>query len=208
MEERKNLVTLKGVLSTNIVDKQEIWGMKHDCKYAIVENKRNSGVTDEVQLVIQPDTDVAGLTAGVHIMCWGKVQTIKDFNSGKVGVFVLVEHIEALQGDKWEEENEVLLIGELGRKITHRETPKGKRISDIMILEHGEVRGVKKSLCFIPCICWNEYADEVQNWNEGDTVEARGRIQSRTYNKQLPDGTTELRTAYEVSIKTIKKAEV
>lgn len=69
----------------------------------------------------------------------------------------------------------------------------------------------------IPCICWNETADEVANWLPGDTVKLIGRLQSREYEKLIEelyaDGVvaervTETRTAYEVSVHTIKKEEV
>lgn len=68
----------------------------------------------------------------------------------------------------------------------------------------------------IPCICWNETADEVANWLPGDTVKLIGRLQSREYEKLIEeiyaDGVvaervTETRTAYEVSVHTIKKGE-
>ena len=36
--------------------------------------------------------------------------------------------------------------------------------------------------------------------NVGDHVQLQGRFQSRVYQKQLPDGTVQERTAYEVSV--------
>ena len=37
----------------------------------------------------------------------------------------------------------------------------------------------------MPCICWQEQADEVAQWQQGDTVELLGRYQSRQYEKVL-----------------------
>ena len=39
----------------------------------------------------------------------------------------------------------------------------------------------------------------------GDRVSAVGRIQSRVYQKVLPDGSSEQRVAYEVSVSQIEK---
>ena len=41
----------------------------------------------------------------------------------------------------------------------------------------------------------------------GDRVAVTGRIQSRTYQKTLPDGSTEERVAYEVSVSQIERAD-
>ena len=41
--------------------------------------------------------------------------------------------------------------------------------------------------------------------NVGDCVNALGRMQSREYDKLLPDGRRERRTAYEVSLMRLEK---
>ena len=63
--------------------------------------------------------------------------------------------------------------------------------------------------CYLPCICWQGQADEAAQWQQGDTVELLGRYQSRQYEKVL-DATTgerEQRTAYEVSVRLIRRKE-
>lgn len=104
-------------------------------------------------------------------------------------------------------------MGEIVYKPTYRETPRRKRISDIFVKVRNQLT---KSSSLIPCICWNETADEVANWLPGDTVKLLGRLQSREYEKLIEeiyaDGVvaervTETRTAYEVSVHTIRKAE-
>lgn len=63
--------------------------------------------------------------------------------------------------------------------------------------------------CFIPCICWQETADEVANWQQGDKVILLGRCQSRQYEKVIDtdSGSREQRTAYEVSVQLINRKE-
>lgn len=63
--------------------------------------------------------------------------------------------------------------------------------------------------CYLPCICWQEQADEAAQWQQGDTVELLGRYQSRQYEKVLDaaTGEREQRTAYEVSARLIRRKE-
>ena len=58
-------------------------------------------------------------------------------------------------------------------------------------------------ICIVDC---GEFGTDIQivtgapNVNVGDHVQLQGRFQSRVYQKQLPDGTVQERTAYEVSV--------
>lgn len=70
--------------------------------------------------------------------------------------------------------------------------------------------------CFIPCICWQETADEVAGWEQGTKVRLLGRYQSREYDKEVATyyaggkeafRETERRTAYELSVQLIEKME-
>ena len=96
-------------------------------------------------------------------------------------------------------QNDIALVGELKYKPTHRETPRGKRISDIFVEVENVLTGTS---CYIPCICWQENADEVAGWQQGDKVKLLGRCQSREYLKQTEK---EIRTAYEISVSFIKR---
>ena len=96
--------------------------------------------------------------------------------------------------------------GVIANKPTYRETPRGKRITDITVKVRNELTG---GSCFLPCICWQEQADEAAQWQQGDTVELLGRYQSRQYEKVLDTATgeREQRTAYEVSVRLIRRKE-
>ena len=61
----------------------------------------------------------------------------------------------------------------------------------------------------MPCICWQEQADEVAQWQQGDIVELLGRYQSRQYEKVLntDTGEREKHIAYEISARTIRRKE-
>jgi primosomal replication protein N len=194
------------VKSVNQID--NINGLKFDGYEVILETVRPSGVADTA-VVIVPDTAPLEILNN-RVMVYGKMQTTKNFETGKVLVYILAEHIGSCP--KGEEQNEVQLSGILGRGITYRTTPRGKRITDIMVEVPNELR---QSLCYIPCICWNEEADEVKDWKEGTAVELSGRLQSRQYSKTIDlyandkvvETVTEQHTCYEVSVNNITKKE-
>ena len=52
---------------------------------------------------------------------------------------------------------------------------------------------------YLPCIAWGQVASQVAQMQVGERLTLEGRVQSRTYIKQL-DGGSEERTAYEVSV--------
>ena len=142
--------------------------------------------------------------AGSRLLVAGKMQTLKNFESGRVLVYVLAEFVAL--SPKAMQQDDVALVGELAYKPIHRVTPRGKRITDIFVMVKNELRGNK---CFIPCICWQEQADEIAEWQQGDTVELLGRYQSRQYEKVIDaeSGSREQRTAYEVSVQLINRKE-
>ena len=135
-------------------------------------------------------------TVGSRLLISGKMQTLKDFETGKVLVFVLADFVglspaAALQ-------NDVVITGKLAKKPIARTTQRGKHITDIMLTTQNMLTAGSS---YIPCICWGDTADEAANWDKGDTVSILGRCQSREYSKLTEDGRREIRTAYEVSVR-------
>jgi len=92
--------------------------------------------------------------------------------------------------------NSIYLNGFICKKPVYRTTPFGREIADILLAVN---RAYNKS-DYIPCIAWGRNARYAANFEIGDNIRIWGRIQSRNYQKKLPDGTVEERTAYEVSI--------
>ena len=96
--------------------------------------------------------------------------------------------------------NEVTLIGYICKKPIYRQTPFGREISDILLAVN---RASNKS-DYIPAIAWGRNARFCQNIEVGTKVKITGRVQSRNYEKKFEDGTTQTRTAYEVSISSLE----
>lgn len=193
------------------------------CGYvAKINTPRKSGTLDEVVVAFSTSAAYAAATGvefdimrefltGSRIMAQGKVQTIKNYESGKVLVFILAEYVAI--APKAMLQDDVAICGVIANKPAVRVTPKGKRITDIFVKIESELKG---GSCFVPCICWQEQADEVAGWQQGDTVELLGRYQSRSYektteviyaNNQPAEKKTETRTAYEVSVRQIRRKE-
>jgi len=96
--------------------------------------------------------------------------------------------------------NEVTLVGYICKKPIYRQTPFGREISDILLAVN---RAYNKS-DYIPAIAWGRNARFCQNIEVGTKVKIAGRVQSRNYEKKFEDGTTQTRTAYEVSISSLE----
>ena len=99
--------------------------------------------------------------------------------------------------------NEVVLIGYICKKPIYRQTPFGREIADLLLAVN---RAYNKS-DYIPSIAWGRNARFCQNLEVGTRVKIVGRVQSRTYEKKLEDGTAETRVAYEVSIGSLEVVE-
>ena len=96
----------------------------------------------------------------------------------------------------------VSLRGTICRPPTLRRTPLGREICDLMLAVQ---RHYGRS-DYLPCICWGYDARRAAGWQTGQELCLTGRLQSREYIKQGPDG-PETRTTYEVSANEIDLTE-
>lgn len=209
-----NAAGLVGTL-TQIKEIKQLCGLPFCGYMAKLETVRPSGVPDEVTVVFAEDVPYRACNGiefdvmqefveGSRLLLTGKVQTLKDFQSGRLLVYILADFVAV--SEKAVEQDEAAVRGVIANKPTYRETPRGKRITDITVKVRNELTG---GSCFLPCICWQEQADEAAQWQQGDTVELLGRYQSRQYEKVLDaaTGEREQRTAYEVSVRLIRRKE-
>ena len=211
---KENAAGLVGTL-TQIEKIKQLCGLPFCGYVAKLETVRPSGVPDEVTVVFAEDVPYKACNGiefdvmqefveGSRLLLTGKAQTLKDFQSGRLLVYILADFVTV--SEKAVEQDEVAIRGVIANKPTHRETPRGKRITDITVKVRNELTG---GSCYLPCICWQEQADEAAQWQQGDTVELLGRYQSRQYEKVLDaaTGEREQRTAYEVSVRLIRRKE-
>lgn len=211
---KENTAGMVGTL-TRIEKIKQLCGLPFYGYMAKLETVRPSGVPDEVTVVFAEDVPYKAcygiefdvmqeFTAGSRLLLTGKVQTLKDYQSGRVLVYILADFVAV--SEKAIEQDEVAVRGIIANVPAQRKTPRGKRITDIAVKVKNELTG---GSCFLPCVCWQEQADEAAQWQRGDMVELLGRYQSRQYEKVLntATGEREQRTAYEVSVRLIRKKE-
>ena len=209
---KDNAAGLAGELK-EIEEVTELCGLRFNGYLAKIETPRPRGTLDEVIVAFTEAVLDRGQTGdglrienylkkGSKVLASGKVQTLKDFESGKVLVFILADFVGLVKCPMMQDD--VAIRGIIAHEPIYRTTPRGKRITDISVIVKNELTGNK---CFIPCICWQEQADEVAGWQQGDTVELLGRYQSRQYEKVIDtdSGSRERRTAYEVSVQLINR---
>ena len=93
--------------------------------------------------------------------------------------------------------------GYICKEVRYRKTPLGREISDLLLA----VNRPYDKLDYIPCVIWGRNASYISNFAVGTKIKVVGRIQSREYVKQLKNGDSETRVAYEVSVSEVKVME-
>ena len=106
---------------------------------------------------------------------------------------------DILEEDENANPNSIEITGFICKPPVYRTTPFKREICDVLIAVN---RAYNKS-DYIPCIMWGRNARFVQNMQVGDKLTVTGRVQSRTYVKNLSPDEAEERVAYEVSVSKI-----
>lgn len=208
-----NVVAAAGYIR-EIAEIEKICGIPFFAYQIILEVKRESKGKDKI-IVVLPRY-AAGLVGnptiesikwhceGKKALVMGKVQTLKDHDTGKTLVFILASFSKIVEHPLLQ--NDVLIRGIVARKPHYRITPKGKRITELYILSGSQLT---KGMCQIPCICWGQQAEDAKNYKKWDVVELTGRYQSREYTKVIDEttGETEKRTAREISVREIRRVK-
>lgn len=91
--------------------------------------------------------------------------------------------------------NYIAISGTLCKPPVYRVTPYGREVTDLLIA----VNRPNERLDYLPVIVWNGNARFTSALAPGTHLVLIGRMQSREYNKVLPDGNAQRGTAYEVS---------
>ena len=168
---------------------------------------RISGVMDVIPIIVSDKSlDVNSEWTGKLLWVFGRFQSFNKHQSdgrNKVELYVFVTDAEVL--DECEtipepEKNFVFLEGYFCKSPAFRVTPLGRKITDILLA----VNTPFGQSDYLPCVCWGRDAKYAIRFEVGTKCTIEGRIQSRTYTKVLPDGSTEERIAREVSVTAIR----
>lgn len=187
----RNEIVISGQIS-DLKEHHESHGEQF-CKFYITST-RNSGTVDTLPCIISKKL-TKNFVDGMDIEVVGDIRAYAI--NGHLEIYVFVKEVrEYIVND-----NSLELEGYICKKPILRETFFGKQICDLLIA----VNNINKKPYYIPCIVWGRNAKYADTLNVGDKIRVTGRFQSREYIKVLDDGTTETRTAYEVSVQQIEE---
>ena len=160
-----------------------------------LEVRRLSGAVDRLNVLARESAlRQTELTDGSSLAVEGELRSFNN-RSGVGSRLVISVFARVLRIEDGEDRNEVFLCGTLCKRPNLRQTPLGREICDLMLAVN---RRYGRS-DYLPCIAWGLLARETADWQVGDRLELRGRIQSRKYVKLL--GTEQVeKTAYEVAV--------
>lgn len=140
--------------------------------------------------------------AGQSVRITGQLRSFNN-RSGEGSRLVLTVFAQTIEPGDDTCFNRILLSGALCKKPVLRRTPLGRSICD-MILAVNRPYGRAD---YLPCIAWGQTAVQLAARDVGERLTLEGRVQSRAYRKLLPDGTSEERTAFEVSVMQLVEEE-
>ena len=166
-----------------------------------IETVRLSGTADRLNVILRESLlpDLKPSRAGL-VEVEGEIRTFNN-RSGQGSRLVITVFARSLfPGSEPVWENRAELTGTICRQPTHRLTPVGREITDLLLAVN---RPYGRS-DYLPCIAWGQNARLVSTWNVGDKVRLTGRLQSRDYIKNL-GGSDQRRVAYEVSVSEISR---
>lgn len=208
MEERvanNNEAVISGEIVSDFTFSHESFGEKFYTADLSVE--RNSGTEDIIPIMVSDRlVDMKEDWVGKFVNIVGQFRSYNKHSDSEnhLILFVFAREFEYLNEDDstayQKDENHIFLDGFICKKPTYRETPLGRKISDVILAVN---RPYGKS-DYIPCIFWGRNAVFAGSLEVGTHISLEGRIQSREYQKRISDNEYEARVAYEVSAKKVE----
>lgn len=204
MREEKSFAALVGIVQDELEFSHEVEGEKF--YKTVLQVNRKSGIIDEVPVEVSERTlGYEFMVKGVLVEIKGDVRTRNIEEDGRRKLHVCVFIDEVLPAEEDRDVNEVGLTGTICREVQLRRRTSGWKVADVMLAVN-RICGKKIKNYYIPCIVFGRNAEYVSNLPVGTTLKMEGRFQSREYNKKLENGEgLELKTAYEVAIRSLKE---
>jgi len=197
-----NVVTISGKVATDLKYSHEIYG--EGFYHFILEVPRLSDSSDNISVTISERLiSQRKLTPGTLVNIEGQFRSYNSFgdSGNKLLLTVFARELEFVDDESLIRNcNKIFLNGFICKKPIYRSTPFGREITDLLIAVN---RAYNKS-DYIPCISWGRNARFCSGLNVGDNIKIWGRIQSRTYQKKMNDGSAVSRVAYEVSLSKLE----
>lgn len=165
---------------------------------------RLSGYIDLLPVTVSERLiDIGQLSVNTQVVIKGQFRSYNKFLDGKNRLILTVFAKDiALRGENEDikNPNQIYLDGYICKPPIYRTTPLNREIADVLLAVN---RPYNKS-DYIPVIMWGRNARFAQNLPVGQRLKVWGRIQSRPYQKKLPNGEIQERIAYEVSVSKLQ----
>ena len=201
MEYTANHVILRGTLT----GLPEFSHENHSRKFYrfSLEVERLSGTTDILPVMAAED-----VLEAMDLFCGGRIEVegqLRSFNNrsgqGRKLILSVFARSLAITPDA-APLNRIRLCGAVCKPPVRRSTPLGREVCDILLAVNRRCGGPDQP----PVIAWGLLARQAAELDTGDCFCAEGRVQSRVYLK-VTEGTTQQRTAYEVSVMHMTERE-
>ena len=160
----------------------------------ILQVPRLSGQSDLLP-ILTPEANLEQIRPGIPLSVQGQLRSFNN-RTGVGSRLILSVYARNIREGTGVSRNRILLAGTICKPPIFRRTPLGRGICDIMLA----VSRPYGRADYLPVIAWGQLALETSALHVGDPLELEGRVQSRIYHKVTEDGSTEERTAYEVSM--------
>ena len=194
---QNNSVTISGMVTSEPVFSHEIYGEKfYEVTLAV---KRLSGMDDYLPISVSEHLLGVAFHEGQMVTVAGQFRSYNKTVGDKSKLMLTVFVRDVLPFDETINPNTLELTGYICKPPIYRTTPFNREICDVLIAVN---RQYNKS-DYIPCIVWGRNARFAGGLSVGEHINVVGRVQSRNYQKKLPDDTVVTRTAYEVSVSKI-----
>lgn len=205
MLEGTNSIRLVGTVSERPSFDHSVYGESF-CRMKL-RAARLSGTEDVIPVTVS-ERLVSGrsLEEGDLVEITGQIRSYnqRTEDGSHLIITVFAREIYSLEPDNGvPDRNEAELFGHVCKPVVYRMTPFSREITDLILAVNR--RYLKSD--YIPAIAWGRNARFARELVPGDAVLIKGRLQSRIYQKKLPDGAEASRTAYELSCSSIEKAD-
>ena len=194
---QNNSVTISGMVMSEPVYSHEIYGEKF---YEVMLSvKRLSGMDDYLPISVSEHLLSDVFHQGQMVKVAGQFRSYNKTVGDKSKLMLTVFARDVMPFDETINPNTLELTGYICKPPIYRTTPFNREICDVLIAVN---RQYNKS-DYIPCIVWGRNARFAGGLAVGEHINVVGRVQSRNYQKKLPDDTVVTKTAYEVSVSKI-----
>ncbi len=196
-----NVAAISGLISSELIYSHTGYG--EEFYYFMVDVMRLSKSYDKIPVTISDRVIPTGdFSIGRFVEVEGQYRSYnKSEGQSKLMLTLFARDIRFPDAETAKEGiNRVELNGFLCKPPIYRVTPFNREIADILLAVN---RPYNRS-DYIPCILWGRNARYATTLKIGDQLKIAGRIQSREYQKVMPEGEPVTKVAYEVSASRIE----